>query len=69
MELFIYLFSTDREDKEWQTNAGSWDKHYIEEPFNINRTVPRLYIYSCNCIFTVVFLILRILNMCNRYIF
>jgi hypothetical protein len=47
MELFIYLFSTDREDKEWQTNAGSWDKHYIEEPFNINRTLPRLYISSC----------------------
>ena len=28
-------------------NASLWDKHYIEEPFNINITLPRLYISSC----------------------
>ena len=28
-------------------NVGSRDKHFIEEPFNINRTLPKLYISSC----------------------
>ena len=66
--LFIYLFSTDREDKEWQKNAGSWDKHYIEEPFNINRTLPKLYISSCilnsQCVQP---LHLLMIDLCDKY--
>jgi len=46
--LFLFKISSmDREDKEWLKNAGTRDKHYIEEPFNINITVPILHISSC----------------------
>ena len=44
--LFIYFPRTEK-TKSGKKNAGSWDKHYIEEPFNINRTLPKLYISSC----------------------
>ncbi|CAC5392076.1 unnamed protein product [Mytilus coruscus] len=47
---FLYrLSATDKEDKEFIKTVGSWDHHYIETPFNVNRAFPRLY--TCSCIF------------------
>ncbi|CAG2219418.1 unnamed protein product [Mytilus edulis] len=47
---FLYrLSATDKEDKEFVKTVASWDHHYIETPFNVNRAFPRLYM--CSCIF------------------
>ncbi|CAG2230012.1 unnamed protein product [Mytilus edulis] len=47
---FLYrLSTTDKEDKEFVKTVASWDHHYIETPFNVNRAFPRLYM--CSCIF------------------
>ncbi|CAG2238273.1 unnamed protein product [Mytilus edulis] len=47
---FLYrLSATDKEDKEFVKTVASWDHHYIETPFNVNRAFPRFYM--CSCIF------------------
>jgi hypothetical protein len=47
-KVFIYRLSdTDKEEKEWNKTVGSWNNHYIEDPVNIFRLFPRLYISSC----------------------
>jgi hypothetical protein len=38
--------ATEREDKDLK-KSNSWDTHYLEEPLNISRALPRLYIASC----------------------
>ena len=48
--LWNFLFrisSTDKEDKDWLKSVASWDQHYIENPFNVSRSLPRLLISSC----------------------
>jgi len=45
---FIYrLSATGKEVKDWNKTVGSWNNHYIEDPVNIFRLFPRLYISSC----------------------
>jgi len=41
------LSATDKEENEWNKTVGSWNNHYIEDPVNIFRLSPRLYISSC----------------------
>jgi hypothetical protein len=38
--------ATEREDKNLK-KSNSWDTHYLGEPLNISRALPRLYIASC----------------------
>ncbi|CAC5366291.1 unnamed protein product [Mytilus coruscus] len=48
--LWNFLFrisATIKEDKDWLQYVGAWDRHYIEQPFNVCRTFPRLFISSC----------------------
>ncbi|CAC5377131.1 unnamed protein product [Mytilus coruscus] len=48
--LWNFLFrisATIKEDRDWLQYVGAWDRHYIEQPFNVCRTFPRLFISSC----------------------
>ncbi|CAC5394471.1 unnamed protein product [Mytilus coruscus] len=48
--LWNFLFrisATNKEDRHCLQYVGAWDRHYIEQPFNVFRTFPKLFISSC----------------------